>query len=176
MYTGITPQSNTGVRLLVRNTRNEHNGSVFSAGVTDDRYAMYEQSRNLIYWYYPSSYASTGVGFATPRKVEYNINGKLTVKDLQGTQLFQTNLSQRNCSDELMIGWKYISSPNGYNDYGLFEVVNGNGETIGKFTAYNDNGTIKCIDIYNARLVTMEGTFGMSYTEADGVTPWTPAS
>ena len=176
MYTGITPLSNTGVRLITRNTQNLHNGSVFSAGVTDDRYAMYEQDRSLIYWYYPGSYASTGIGFATPRRVEYNIDNKLRVSDLQGTQLFQTNLNQRNCSDELMIGWKYISSPNGYNDYALFEVVNGNGEIIGKFTAYDDNGTVKCLDIQNCRFATIDGTFSISYTQGDYTTPWTPAT
>lgn len=176
--TGIIPTANTGVRTIVKQTQDIMNGYVFSAGKREDRYAVYNQSNTIIYWYYPGSYASTGVSFANIREIIYNVNGNFYIKDMSGNILFQRTLTQTTCVAQIQTGTSnYDYSYNtGKDDFRLFEIYEGS-SIVFNGVPCKHNGQSGLYDIESMTWKGNEagsGSFNLGYTLADGVTPWTP--
>ena len=178
--TGIIPTANTGVRTIVKQTQDIMNGYVFSAGKREDRYAVYNQSNTIIYWYYPGSYASTGVSFGAIREIIYNVNGKFYIKDLAGNILFQRNLTQTSCVAQIQTGTSnYDYSYNtGKDDFQFFEIYEGESIVFNGVPCVHE-GKSGLYDIESKTWKGNEagsGAFAIAYTLQDGVTPWTPST
>ena len=127
LNTGITPRSNTGFKAIIEPNISVYNGYSISAGNRDDRYAIYDQGGVIIYWYYSNGYASSGVSYNKPLYIEYNIDGKFYIKDLDGNILFQRNLSQRDCTGPLITGIPTGTSYSIEKDKKRFIIIETNG-------------------------------------------------
>lgn len=171
IITDVVPSANTGVKVLMKKISSVHNSFVFSAGTLNDRYGVYDQGNVLLYWYYPSGYKSTGVSYSNTLLIEYNIDSRISIKDISGNELYGATLNQIDCSGALQTG-SSTTYPNGVDEYQYMIAETDGVENFHGVPMQRTDGTCGMLDIISGTFHPNANTQG-SFTIA--ITDKTPA-
>ena len=166
IITDVVPSANTGVKVLLKKISSVHNSFAFSAGTLNDRYGVYDQGNILLYWYYPNGYKSTGVSYSNTLLIEYNIDSRISIKDISGNELYGATLNQIDCSGVLQTG-SSTTYPNGVDSY-EYMIAETNGVEVFHGIPCTYQGEAGMLDIISGTFhpnANTEGAFTIQITD-----------